>query len=462
MPSPRLAAALAAAATSLILAAPAAADSISYIKDGNVWLTSPDGARQFQVTSTGAYAYASQADDGTFVALAGERLHRLDRMGNVLADFATPVSDGAPPASEPGWSDTSANYFHGPFDPEISPDGTKVSYTYYWQHYTYDYVLGGMRQRLESGTAITHPDRLTAWDEFGGNLTGWVNGSWVDNDTLMRANAGVPLAEDIVFNDIAPGGGGELRRWYRNDYGWERKDPELNRQQTMLALSGNASEPVKQHLAVYRLNGGTVEQPEPCFAIYDDVKRETAPDGATWSPDGLRLGWQDSQGIWTLNVGDQTATCHTPEGEQPRLLVPGAKHPDWGPADVPAGRPAAPAPAAPQGGKPGAPGKPGAGTGSDAKLAVKVTKASVRQALGKGLRVKVTAPAAGKVTATALKGAKTVARGAGKARQAGPLTLKLKFDAKGKRALRGAKRAKLRIVVKAAGARRTVPVTLGG
>ena len=72
----------------LALAAPASADSISYIKDGNVWLTTPDGARQFQVTTSGAYAYASQADDGTFIALSGERLHRLDRLGNAYGKLS--------------------------------------------------------------------------------------------------------------------------------------------------------------------------------------------------------------------------------------------------------------------------------------------------------------------------------------------------------------------------------------
>ena len=34
----------------LALPATAHADSISYIKDGNVWLSTSDGARQFQVT----------------------------------------------------------------------------------------------------------------------------------------------------------------------------------------------------------------------------------------------------------------------------------------------------------------------------------------------------------------------------------------------------------------------------
>ncbi|HEX8103352.1 MAG TPA: hypothetical protein VF533_12120 [Solirubrobacteraceae bacterium] len=460
MPSPRLAAALAAAATSLVLAAPAAADSIAYIKDGDVWLTTPDGARQFQVTTTGGYDYASQADDGTILALApNEHLHRMDRFGTVLADFTTPVSDGPPPPAPPHRDDQTTNYFMGPYDPEISPDGTKVSYTYYWQHYTYNPILNVMENRLAGGTAISHADRLTSWDEFGGNLTGWKHGSWVDDDTLMRSDASTPLAEDVVFNDIAPGGGGELRRWYRNARGYQRFDAELNRQQSMMAMSGTAMEPLKEHLALYRLPGGFETEPEACFAIFDDVKRDKPPEAASWSPEGLRLAWQDTQGIWTMAIPDLANGCVAPTDE-PRLLIPGAKHPDWGPADVPTARPAAPAaPAAPRGGGAGGPGKGGAAGGAG-KLRVTVAKAGLRQALAKGLRIKVTAPAAGRVTATALKGAKTVARGSGRARKIGALSLRLKFGATGRRALRGARRAKLRVVVRAAGTRRTVPVTL--
>ena len=87
------------AALAAALAAPAAADSIAYVKDGDVWLSTGDGARQFQVTTTGGYADVSQADDGTMIALHGVRLHRLDRLGNVLADFDTPVSDTRPAGS---------------------------------------------------------------------------------------------------------------------------------------------------------------------------------------------------------------------------------------------------------------------------------------------------------------------------------------------------------------------------
>src|SRR5215216_3838098 len=81
----------------------ASADSIAYIKDGNVWLATGDGARQFQVTSTGGYTDVSQADDGTMIALNGVRLHRLDRMGNVTADFKTPVSNNDPAGSKRFW-----------------------------------------------------------------------------------------------------------------------------------------------------------------------------------------------------------------------------------------------------------------------------------------------------------------------------------------------------------------------
>ena len=41
----------AAAAVAALVGAPSAmADSIAYVKDGNVWLSTSDGARQYQVT----------------------------------------------------------------------------------------------------------------------------------------------------------------------------------------------------------------------------------------------------------------------------------------------------------------------------------------------------------------------------------------------------------------------------
>src|SRR5690349_681402 len=88
--------AVAATLLALVCAPAAIADSIAYVKDDNVWLSTPDGSRTYQVTSTGGYADVSQADDGTMIALTGVRLHKLARDGKVLADFDTPVSDTRP------------------------------------------------------------------------------------------------------------------------------------------------------------------------------------------------------------------------------------------------------------------------------------------------------------------------------------------------------------------------------
>ena len=116
-----------AAFLTLVIAAPASADSIAYVKGGDVWLSTPDGARQQQVTHTGSYSYVSQADDGTMIAAAsGERLHKLSRTGAVLADFTTYVSDGGPGR---------VSRFQGPFGPEISPDGTKVAFEWFNDSY---------------------------------------------------------------------------------------------------------------------------------------------------------------------------------------------------------------------------------------------------------------------------------------------------------------------------------------
>src|SRR3954454_12998143 len=172
-----------AVAAMLAAAAPAMADSIAYVKDGDVWLSTSDGGRQFRVTSSGGYSDVSQADDGTMIALKGVRLNRLDRFGTVLADFDTPVSDTRP---------AGLRQFFGPFDPAISPDGTKVAYTYYWNSQTQDpncFPPECMIALNEGGTGYTWADRQTGWDDPAlGKHSGWRFPAWVDNDTTLLGN----------------------------------------------------------------------------------------------------------------------------------------------------------------------------------------------------------------------------------------------------------------------------------
>ena len=104
----------------LAAAAPAAADSIVYVKDSNVWSARPDGSEQRRLTSDGTpqdpYSSPSQADDGTIVAVRGTRLHKLDRQGRPLGTLNSLLTD------KPGSIGAV-----GPFDARISPDGRTIA-----------------------------------------------------------------------------------------------------------------------------------------------------------------------------------------------------------------------------------------------------------------------------------------------------------------------------------------------
>ena len=81
-------------AAALAGAGPAAADSIVYVKDHNVWLANADGSGRYQVTTDGApgwgYGSPSQADDGTIVARRGTDIVRMRQNGEVLSSFDPP------------------------------------------------------------------------------------------------------------------------------------------------------------------------------------------------------------------------------------------------------------------------------------------------------------------------------------------------------------------------------------
>src|SRR4051812_6843625 len=83
-----------------VTASPAAADSVVYVKDGNLHLVSPDGSKGYQLTFDGGWSSPSQADDGTIGAIHNKQLVRLDRSGRPRnAPIDTIGSPGAGAAS---------------------------------------------------------------------------------------------------------------------------------------------------------------------------------------------------------------------------------------------------------------------------------------------------------------------------------------------------------------------------
>ena len=366
----------------LLGCAPAAsADSIAYIKHGNVWLSTPDGARVAQVTTAGGYADVSQADDGTMIALHGTRLQRLDRGGAVLADFDTPLTD--PRSPQP---------FSGPFDPAVSPDGSKVAYTYRTSN-------GG------AGTGFSHADRRTEWDEPGfGVHFGWSHPVWVDGETTMQsAPSRLPNA-DVVLEH-----GDDFTDWFSDTVDNPRVGGgDLSSDHRKLALQTGADNTT---LTVYTADGAGGEV-HRCFR-YEQPASYGIP---TWSPDGTRLAWHEADGIHVASVPGCSPAGATAD---PPLLIAGASEPDWGPADVPA-TPASPtppvvtppAPPAPPTASPVAPVAPAASSG--------IVKLSFK-ARGRG-----------KLTAVATAGGRPVGRTTKTIKKPGTIRLSLPVTATGK------------------------------
>jgi hypothetical protein len=420
--------AVAVALAALAAGAPSAlADSIAYVKDGNVWLSTPDGSRQFQVTSAGGYGDVSQADDGTMIATHGIRLHRLDRIGNVLADFATPVSDTRP---------APAKQFYGPFDPAISPDGTKVAYTYYWMTQSQSptcFPPTCVTTINEGGTGYSHADRLTGWDEPGyGKHSGWRHPAWVDNDTVLLGDPTHAINYDVILDTLSDGTNGNLvHNWFSD---MAQGNPattqgDITRDKTKLAFDTGENDST---LTVYSVgtfptafpDGESLpsQRPTACY-------RYSNPPGGkfsqpTFAPDGAHLAWAAGDGIHVAAVPSFAAGC-TLDGATPNppLVIPGATEPDWGPADVPAGRVTTPGSGG--GTTTTTPPPPGGGVSQPAaKLAVKALRAPRGS-----VRLRVAAPGKGRLTVSA-KGARKVTRAV---KRAGGVTLSLRVKGHAKK-----------------------------
>ena len=106
-----------------IVPAAASADSLVYLKSGNVWLSEPDGSGAYQVTTDGStgspYRSPSQADDGTIAAGHGDEIVRMTQNGTVLNRI-----------DPPALMNSVSHLMDGPpVDVAISPDGARIAYT---------------------------------------------------------------------------------------------------------------------------------------------------------------------------------------------------------------------------------------------------------------------------------------------------------------------------------------------
>ncbi|MBO9532331.1 MAG: PD40 domain-containing protein [Solirubrobacteraceae bacterium] len=435
-------AALAVCAAALAAAPAAQADSISYVKNGDVWVTAPDGSRTVQVTHDGGYSYASRADDGSFIALHGRRLHRLSVTGALLADFDTPVS------GEQTAPNTS--FFRGPYKPEISPDGTKVAYEYWHQAFLSDPGCQPVGtplctdKRVSTGIGYSYSDRQTLWDEPGlGRQSGWVDPSWIDNTTLLQSYKSVRPNVDAIIDH--PGdGNGTIQTWFEDTEAWYLKDGEISRRGDAAAFVSAkpraASDPLigqeDDQVTVYRMHGAAPALPEQCFSFHNPEVKYASP---TFSPDGTHLAFTAEHrtthevSLFVAELPSQQGGCASPSAGGV-VLTTGAVAPDWSPADVPA-MPAAAT------GRPGTSGGSGTPQSSQSQVVrspqIGAGKGARRTIAAGQLPLVVTLPAAGRVQLTVLRGSRKLAQRTTTVKAAGTTKVRVPIGKAARRALRG-------------------------
>jgi hypothetical protein len=319
-------------------AGPAAADSIVYAKRGNLYLTSPDGAKGYQLTFDGGYSSPSQADNGTIGALRNDQLVRLDRRGRMLNK----------PVDAMGSRDANPS-IGGPYEPRISPDGKRFAYYFYVQSSWDDWENYEIHLNTGSYGTWTWADHFTSpatESEFEKSLT---QTEWVTNDRLLgtqgfwmnmwtwKLGTGHGYTYDAAqwwfgLQDPPDQDGFAPYHWYT--------DPALTRDGSKLAMTDGDGD--DSQLLIAATHGpawsGNPPYPEPDYVgAQSDLPAPTIEcatgrgkyTNPSWSRDGRLLAFGKPDGVHVITLPSLDCAQATE-----RVVARGGTEPAFGPADV--------------------------------------------------------------------------------------------------------------------------------
>ena len=396
LPGPKLIAGALTAGALLAIAPAANADSIAFLRNGDAYLATTDGAREVRLTTGHQFNGITQSDDGRVFAVESGVLYVYDRAGNQV---------GGPTGIIPME------------DPDVSPDGTKLAYDVA--------VSTGYRYQVKrvDGSDAGYP-------ESNGRYA-----SWLDNDMIVVSNGAA------FINTAWSGGVGNWSNWFSNPDG-RKHDNAITRAADRLVVVVRADDDTGPWSVAHYSNtstpprdgkfgGGRPSSEEPTLRCRQDFGAQE-PRDPSFSPDGTRIAWELDDGVHVQPVYD-LSTCTQPAGG---FVIPGARQPDWGPADVPVTTPMPP----PQ------PPQPPVGDGP-LQSALVARNAKLSTALKKGVKITVQCSSPCQASGNLKYKRKVVAKGSKAIGGTG--TLVLKFTAKGKKQLKRLKKAKLAVTVTA-------------
>jgi hypothetical protein len=451
---PRLASALAAATTLVLLAAsPAAADSVAFIDGSNLWLSSPDGAQKFQVTTGGtedrSWNFPAQGPDGKTVVSHRDQfddgssrpvLYLYGPDGKFVTANVMPVYSGA--------------------TIPVYPIGLDIDFNSNAVAYGYSYC-GFACQSTYKGFWLTFSDNQGLYPSDPQGQSDAYNPSFFGTRVVFRDSGGSIFIQPDVPE--AP---------FTSSYqGW-LSVPDLFLSRTEVAKTGRGvGIEWSQYDSQSNLIGEGIFLGQHQGTVPSDVTEicnlpvAAGSSDITFSPDGQWIAWHDAEGVKVAGVPNFAAGTDACTLSSPARVISASGHsPSFGGANV----------AAINAGGGGG----GGGGGGASKLRIQLKGKATRNAFAHGLVFRVYAQGAGKIAGSAsikrsvahnldIAAAKArgvlallsdargfaaakavvVARGKVKAKKAGWVKLKLKPTKKAKRKAKKMRGVKLTIKI---------------